>query len=567
MKSHKNSDSSIELDKIHQYLKKYSEHVREQGKRFGVDGEFSTRQMVGFLGETIQLRQVMGNPDVELLFHLILPNMDEYLTVSLNPKFTGFLIHQVQPSLKDKLESLSGIASIAMFLAIDADQEEYTIDELINQIKWDTNRLDNEKIRWKVRVSFPKGSLDVLVRNILFSIGVESDIMVFINEQGFLDCLKSETHLTLFDRALSSKGNLIVAIGDLHATIFGKYLALVDLWELPNYYTVLEPVLNSLQTIEKEYRFLTKVGPTGHLLKLVVPDFFELDFEGVNYGNALYETLHSLVMLYALIAFSSYATNIDAWNIWNLKIFGNKMLETNLVYKEGNLIIDGIKIERCYNSLMNFFHWTYDGKDDARVFMARKTIALHSSNYMDFINNLDDMHTSTEAGFQLYLDQVTAEILEAKLKFIEFTQDWTNKDTELRVKLDRVMYENLYGGFAAILGSIFSLISQYNSQISMRIILAALPILFILYLLIGVIRTERLVSVFETYLDQHMRHISYYRSILGENIASNMAGSLNREEFEEDFKKKRKENLIAAILLSVVSMCSFIGFILFGLIP
>ena len=192
---------------------------------------------------------------------------------------------------------------------------------------------------------------------------------------------------------------------------------------------------------------------------------------------------------------------------------------------------------------------------------------LQASSLLDCLKNINSIHNSAVGAFHLYLDQTTSEILKAKQNFTESLQGWVEKDVDLRLKLKRVLYESLYGGFGAIILSVLGVISQSNNQFAINLIILLAPILFILYLLLALIRSESLCRIFEDYLKQHMNQIRYYKSVLGESVILDLTDSIEEQTLREEFTSARKKNRLVIIFFSIASLAIWVLFLRFLIVP
>jgi len=555
-----------QLEQLKGFLANIKDGVTEDERTLRIDYTVQSGGIADLLEAMAAISQALRELRTDMRIRMFLPPDQHEVTMSSSTSISGLVVDPIMPHTRERIHDFQNLVLPSMLAAAYDEQQFLTFADIAREIRGQESELDAAGIGWRVHMEFPKEPIEQIVRRLLVDAHTDFDVMVFVSVGGLEQYLKSQSHMDMIGRVAESSGKMLLAAGDFNGIATGRHLMVANLWMISELRPVLAQALSGLLDVRGKLKFLTRCGPRGPVGTVVAPDFFELDFSGVKRMRILRNLFRELATLHALVSFASDASNVESWNSWTVRVVGAKTLEARLVYNNGRMSIQGQEDGIDDESVMGFYHWAFDDKDESRILMARKTIALHASSFGDFVNHVADVRKSTEAAHNLYLDQVVAEILDTRLKFIEFVQEWTSKDIDLRLKLDRVMYENLYGGFGAILGAAVGIVSRTYDVTVTKILLTAAPLLFIMYLVVGLARTERLTSVFKTYLDQHMRLITYYTSVLGKDIVANLAGSFTREKIESGFRTKRKQNLVVGTLLAVVALAAFFVFLILGYI-
>ncbi len=544
------------LEAIREYIAIEWAELTEDDKRFTAVLEADSMTLADQVDGLLSLHKEMDELSVEFNAHMIL-DQNIVLTVSLTPTLNAISVDTLSARAREDISDAVGFDSVKLLLSVVDRRAIHRPQKWANLLRNDSSQLSGLGVEWRVVTSISKKPIEDFVKERWESAGINAEVLTFVSVDGLLQYMKSSRHTEIASRSLNGSGKLILAVGELEYTGASRHLIVTDIWLTDEEVKAEVIRLGPLEEMHERYRFFSQVVSANLQEGAVIPDLFEVDFDETRDDlNAVKDLFQSLEMLYALLALASYRANTGDWNSWNIKFIGAKTIEGIVVFEDGEVKAEGRHVEDILKPVIDFYHWTFDDMNAAKVLMSRKTVALNSSSILDFLNNVESVRKSAEAAFNLYVERVVSAILETRQKFMEFLQDWTDKDINLRLSLNQVLYSATYGGFGAILGALVGIVAQPLSPATANIILISFPVLFILYLVLGIIRISHLTGVFQSYLEQHMRSIAYYGAVLGEDAVKAIAGIVSKDEIKKEFMDKKFTNLIVMAIMIILSLVS-----------
>jgi hypothetical protein len=551
---------------IREYIATEWAELTEDDKRFTTVLEADSKTLADQVDGLLSLHEEMNELSVEFNAHMIL-DQNVVLTVSLTPSLRAISVDTLSVRAREDISDAVRFDSVELLLSVVDRGSIHRPQKWANSLRNDSSQLSGLGVEWRVVTSISKKPIEDFVKERWESAGINAEVLTFVSLDGLLQYMKSSRHTEIASRSLNGSGKLILAVGELEYTGASRHLIVTDIW-LTDEEAKAEVIrLGPLEEMHERHRFFSQVVSANLQEGAVIPDLFEVDFDETRDDlNAVKDLFQSLEMLHALLALASYRANTGDWNSWNIKFIGAKTIEGVVVFEDGEVKAEGRHVEDIFKPVIDFYHWTFDDMNAAKVSMSRKTIALNSSSVPDFLNNVESVRKSAEAAFNLYIEQAVSAILETRQKFMEFLQDWTGKDIDLKLSLNQVIYSATCGGFGAILGALVGVVTQPLSPATANLILISFPILFVLYLVLSITRISQLTGVFQSYLEQHMRSIAYYGTVLGEDTVKAIAGIVSKDEIEKEFMDKRFTNLIVMAIMIVLSLVSLFLLWYFGYI-
>jgi hypothetical protein len=453
--------------------------------------------------------------------------------------------------------------SFKALLSILKDKTILSPEIWVEQLEKDAKKIGTKDIVFRIVLILSKR---VLTKSLEQQFGFQDsdiDFLVFFSNSGFVDFMAGQTCPSVL-RRISAGSGFILCVGGMKGELVNGHLAIINLWELNDILQRRRTELQGLLRFSVNESFASRSISSQIRPFMGIPDALEFSTaEITSIGSIQRKILISLQILASILLITTNATNIEDWNHWDVHIVGSKTIEGRVSYEQGVVYVDGIDVSRYHEPLMEFYHWSFDSQDAAKLWIARKTMALQASSLLECLETIKTIHNSAEGAFHLYLDQTTSEILKAKQDFTESLQGWVEKDVDLRLRLRSVLYDSVYGGFGAIILSVLGLISQDNNQTATYLILLLAPILFILYLVIALYKSEKLGGIFEDYLKQHMNQIRYYKGVLGESVILSLTDSIDEQTLRKEFISTKKTNRLLIVFLSIVSFVVWVLFLRF----
>jgi hypothetical protein len=479
---------------------------------------------------------------------------------------------EVDEIFHDSLEFLKNhnrSAIVRGLLGVYQDGEIYEIDDFISDLKADSNLFTDSGFYWNIAVSMSKNSFEERLEKDLSSLGLTSRAVFFVNVETFKEFLQHCNPKTVFERALQNTGNLVIAIGGLNTTYAGPFLILTDLWDLKNInLSKAKDNLYDFNTLKKRTDFFQKVVSSSIIDAFVVPDFFELTLDSSTTDeHQVIPYFDILSAFHALLAISSYAIFDRETDLWSLKIAGSKTIQTQLRLVDNEIILDGEPFSGDTGPLLSLYHSIFDDLSLARVALARRTIALYSSTFREFLLESRRIQISLEAVYNQYLDETVSEILETQQRFAEYLLEWTKKDLELKMELRDIISKTALGGLGSILSVVISLVAQQIQPQAANIALFVVPIAFAIYLGIIIVELGQLSDTISSYTEHHENQLNFYQRILGKEFIQQIAKIESPKKISEHFQSKIRWYQWGLVGLVIISLCLWFYWLANGYFP
>lgn len=506
-----------------------------------------------------------GKDDYYVSFTLtvVVQSIHEIISLSFSDTLKTIHVDELSDLSQKKILQAVKEPSFKALLSILKDKTKLSPEIWVEQLEKDAKKIGTKNIIFRIVLILPK---QVLTKSLKQQFGLQDsdiDFLVFFSNSGFVEFMAGQTCPSIL-RKISAGSGSILCVGGMKGELVNRHLAIIDLWELNEIFQRRRTELQGLSRFSVNESFASRSISSQIRPFVGIPDALEYgSAEIASIGSIQRKILVSLKILASILLMATNATNIEDWNQWDVHIVGSKTIEGRVSYEQGVVYVDGIDVSRYHEPLMWFYHWSFDSQDAAKLWIARKTMALQASSLLECLETIKNIQNSAEGAFHLYLDQTTSEILKAKQDFTESLQGWVEKDVDLRLRLRSVLYDSVYGGFGAIILSVLGLISQENNQTATNLILSCAPILFILYLVLALYKSEKFDGIFEDYLKQHMNQIRYYKGVLGESLILSLTDSIDEQTLRKEFISTKKTNRLLIVFLSIVSFVVWVLFLRF----
>ncbi len=490
-------------------------------------------------------------------------NIQEIILLSFSDTLKTIHVDEISDLSQRKILQAVKEPSFKALLSILKDKTKLSPEIWVEQLEKDAKKIGTKNIIFRIVLILPKW---VLTKSVEQQFGFQDsdiDFLVFFSNSGFVDFMVGQTCQSIL-RKISAGSGLILCVGGMKGELVNHHLAIINLWELDDILQRRRTELQGLSRFSVNESFVSRSISSQIRPFVGIPDALEYgSAEIASISPIQRKILISLQILAYILLIATNAINIEDWNQWDVHIVGSKTIEGRVSYERGVVKVDGIDVSKYHKPLREFYHWSFDSQDAAKLWIARKTMALQAPSLLECFETIKNIHNSAEGAFHLYLDQTTSEILKAKQDFTESLQGWVEKDVDLRLRLRSVLYDTVYGGFGAIILSVLGLISQDNNQTAINLILLLAPILFILYLVLALYKSEKLGGIFEDYLKQHMNQIRYYKGMLGESLILSLTDSIDEQTLRKEFISTKKTNRLLIVILSIFSFAVWVLFLRF----
>lgn len=543
----------------------YKHTMSENGTQISVMTHLEPAGFVELAKKLLMTKESYPRFDYQFAATLCFPSQPDSVTISFSPSMAKVEVDDIQPEARELLDIHADLTSIARLIRIYLDDEVCSPSGFIGEVKNNLEELSSRGFSWDVTVSVSKRPFEEFLKDQLTLAGLNAGIILFVTSKGLEEYLKEGNHMYLYDRAYSDSGHLVVAVGDWENPVSGRHLALVNLWKFENEILALKDCFSEPDRLQSNHEFLLTVASPGIGSMLAVPSFFELDRSPqLEPNQKIIELMDTLEVFNVLLVVPSYASMNKQNGEWDLRIIGNKTLQANLALINGKIYIDGDALSLAVKPLIEFYHWIVDDRNQARFSLARRSITLQASSFREFVQQPRQIQMSAEAAFNLWIDQAVAEVLEINQRFTEYFLDWTNRDTELKLKLHGVVNDTALGGFGTILGTIVGLAVQSFEPTAARVALFVIPIAFMIYLALRAVSVEQIYGFFNTYLEQHTRQLRYYKRILGEKAIEEVAGEESPDELRKGFRRNRCLYQMALAALCIIAFVFWLSLLANG---
>ncbi|MHA1929568.1 MAG: hypothetical protein ACTSV2_13425 [Candidatus Thorarchaeota archaeon] len=512
-----------ELIPLKKFLNLFEKHCSEDSTQINVSLSGNTTTFLKILNEIIALKNAYPIISIEFAVSLEFTQHEDLLLVITIPMFTQLYIDPIPLLLRSELKNNSNIQIIQKLLDIADNQELCSPQEFFQLIDKDQQNLNNLGINWDIKVSFTKQPFCSILRDKHALIGIDSYVLLFFESKSFIEYMQKTRCFQLYEHFLTEPSRVIICIGDFDGTISNDYFTLTRLWDIHDCLDSI-PFYDRAQLIKQD-QIIQDVSPDSLGMKPIFPLVLEFDYIALTKeSKEICLALESLEILYILLILSSHAVCEPDRNIWNISFIGSKTLQTEILFKNCELLINGKIIIANIRSLSALFNWCIDDYYKSRILMTRRTIALHSSSVMEFIENANDAYSSVIAAYDIYMNETITKILDIRLNFIENFQEWTNRDLDLRMRMQGLLGNTTVGGFGTLLGSTIGLISESLEPSFLSRSLLVIPALYLMYLLIVGFKIRAMDDEFDSYLAHHIRIVKYYSGILGSSVILDIIG-------------------------------------------
>ena len=367
--------------------------------------------------------------------------------------------------------------------------------------------------------------------------------------------MSDENYLNIIN-SITEQSGVIICVGNLNEMASNDFILLTNLWDLDNNIDYISKTGKKLQDLKRTIDFLRKNSPSNIRDYICPPSVFQ--FESIGTNSELASILESLQLFTAILPLATNAISKDNNLSWLLQISGLKTIEGIIQYGNGITEINDIDYRSHLSGILKLYHWAFDDFDEAKVRLVRLTIAMDALDFNDFLNNPSRIHNSAVAAYNLYLDQTISEVMKTKQDFTNETQKWIEKDIDMKIKLEGILNEAVYGAIGTIIAIIVGILSQNFSLEAMKIILLSAPLLFAASIVVGLNRIKHVDVIYDQYLDSHMRLIDYYTRILGEQMLLEITDTLKRNEIKQRFSDLLKRNNRIFYILLAISLITWV---------
>ena len=514
------------------------------------------KEFIKITNELLALVSSNSKVKIQCVANLHISETDDVITIQFSSSLRKLDVDEIPRESLEIIERCNGSLILERLLGVFQEGELYETQNFISDLKHDQNFFVEQGFYWSTTISISKKLFETELRNELSSLGLESAAVLFTGRDGFLGFLKSGDSQFLFERAIQTTGTLVIAIGGMNTPLAGPFLILTDLWNLKaDKLDKARSVLQDASILKQKTDFLLKVISPVVIEKFVVPDFFEITLDLENQEDSQYiSILNMLEAFYTILTISSHAILDQESGVWKIKIIGSKTIQSDLILHNHRISIDSEPITHDIQPLITLYHWIFDDLNQAKVALARRTIALHVSTFKDFIIESRRIQLSSEAAYNLYLDETVSEILETRPRFTEYLLEWTKKDIELKMKLRDVTSETALGGLGSIIGTAIGLAAQHFQPQTTSIVLFVVPIAFILYLVLVIYGLEQLDETIVTYTDHHEKQLDFYERILGKAFTQQVVGIESPSQIRGNFHRTIVNYQKALVTLSIISL-------------
>jgi hypothetical protein len=502
--------------------------------------------------EALRIHQSIPDLIRRITIVMTLPDKSSLLEIHTSPSLSQIEAESLSTTGHSLLKQYDNIPLIGKLIRILETGEVCTPIQFLQELCSSQNELQSAGFEINVEGSLSKTPLVNLKTQDFHSLGLDVYVLVFMSVIGFQNFLLKDSGQSFYNRIQNQGKNSLVCLGDLSSTILGQYYGITTLWDIDiDLKKNVEENLTPHRLIEST-RFFDKISSPGVSSRLVVPDFFKVSGSLPDELSSLDIVLNSLWIYYSILAFSSYAIEEDKPHCWHIRIIGSKTLESKLDMTNGRVSLDGTALPTDLSGFEQLMIWAFEEKDAVKVSITRRTSALHSSTYAQLIKNASSIKVSAEAAYDLYIQESVAEVLNIQQKLSEYLLDWSQKDIEHRMKLDTTLSFAAFGGFTSVVGILVVLLTQASTSDAISTLARIIPPFLIVYLIISIFRIEQINSAYLSFLDEHLKQISYYKRILGEGVVKDIAGELEREELKRKFSRKRIGYLITILVMIAV---------------
>jgi len=521
--------------------------------------KIKSKEFIKITNELLALVSSSSEIKIQCVANLHISETDDVITIQFSPSLRKLDVDEIPRESLEIIERFNSSLILERLLGVFQEGELYETQDFISDLKHDQNFFVEQGFYWSTTISISKKLFETELRNELSSLGLESAAVLFTGRDGFLGFLKSGDSRFLFERAILTTGTLVIAIGGMNTPLAGPFLILTDLWNLKaDKLDKAKNVLQDASILKQKTDFLLKVISPAAIEKFVVPDFFEIAMDQENQEASQYiSILNMLEAFYAILAISSHAILDQKSGVWKIRIIGSKTIQSDLILHNHRISLDSESTTHDIQPLIALYHWIFDDLNQAKVALARRTIALHVSTFKDFIIESRRIQLSSEAAYNLYLDETVSEIMETRQRFTEYLLEWTKKDIELKMKLRDVTSETALGGLGSIIGTAIGLAAQHFQPQTTSIVLFVVPIAFILYLVLVIYGLEQLDETIGTYTNHHEKQLDFYERILGKTFTQQVVGIESPSQIRKNFHKTVSNYQKALVILSVISLLAW----------
>ncbi len=519
------------------------------------------------IDKTIHLAESFANMNTTLLLHLKFDRIEDMITLSLAPSLSEFRIEPIPVDVQNFLGEHNELETINTILEIFDEGVLCEIDSLSSCFKEESDKLGLIGVKFEIDIQISKTSIINKLQEVWKSNGFNLQPIVFLSINEFLRFLKSDNYYIIFESFNNSRKSLLFAVGGLNTLYSGQFSILTDLWMSVEEIKDTVHYVGSMHPVLEKIEFLRQTMPKTLRSTPIFPCILDFDFSAsLEEHKEIIRTIRNIQVFSSLLMLATDTIKSNERNEYDIRITGQKLIEGKVLYKEGILHLDDDINEYDTKEFIELYKWGFEDNKVTRVIILRKTIALHSSILSDILLEATRILHSSESTYQISLDKNIGQMIEIRQKFSEFAQEWTKEDIDLRIKLHEILYNAAYGGFGTLLGIVLAVINRDYQPFAASIVLLVVPILFLGFIVLGILRLKRIEDVFDEYLQQHLRHIKYYNTVLGKETIQAIAGKTEKEELEQEFKQRSRQNYLVLISLAVIAVVVLVVFIGLGYI-
>jgi hypothetical protein len=518
--------------------------------------ELNSNEFIKISEKLLELIELESKIKILCVTNLHISETADPITIQFSSSLRKLDVDEISNTSLTIIRENSKSSVLERVLGVFQDNELYETHDFISDLLNDQVLFTKQGFYWSISISLSKKLFEIELQNELSSLGVDSAAILFTGRDRFFEFLKNGNSCLLFERATQTKNTIVIAIGGMDTTLAGPFLILIDLWNLEvDKLDKAKAILLDFSVLKQKEDFLLNVISPVVIESFVIPDFFSITLDLENQENSQYISKFNIIKAFnALLAISTHITINQNIGAWRLRVIGSKTIQTDMQLKNDIINFDNQPITDDIRPFLSLYHWIFDDMNQAKISLARRTIALHASTFKDIISDSRRIQLSLEAAYNLYLDETVSEILETRQRFTEYLLEWTSKDIELKMKLRDVISETALGGLGSIIATIIGLATQHFQPQTSSIVLFVVPNAFILFLVLIIYGLQQVDDAIVTYTNHHQKQLDFYEKILGKTYTQQIAGMETPSQIRQKFKGTISNYQKFLVILSGISL-------------
>lgn len=387
------------------------------------------------------------------------------------------------------------------------------------------------------------------------------NVCFFLSYENFKKYACEISSFKFRDTFLENKNATLFLINGTSSSCYGNYLGIFDLKESINEPQKLEAFLINIKNdLQERYIQITSMISATNPSYFIPPQFFNI-IEKCD--EAIVSLFYPWLLFNLYISFSDFVES-DGKNYCICRINGNRIVYSKLSIYTENLSqfkIDEQLIEyelysklidELYEFYLRIYGETNTGVlDETKIFLSKKVISTYSKNFVDFLNNIEDIKNSTYADHRLYIQEKVDKFISFKEQLINYTFNY-NKDV---VKFNSTLSEKLNDSLFKIIGLalvfLIGLLAKSNENFGEKYLLLG-PLLLILYIIFSIYQLRNIKDLYKEQEKQHESSLKYFQNFLEEKDIKSLSQTIDNTVFEGYYSTANKVLWTIAILCFII---------------